>query len=108
MIDDRTPNHDWPLPHADNALSDDVARLRTALTGADSAIGSLQGTVDGQIGTLQTTVDGQISALQGTVNDQLSALDTTVDGQISALQGTVNSQLAGVLTRGQIFFLSQS
>lgn len=45
MIDNRTANLNLPLPHVDNALSDDVARLRTALTSVDAAIAGKQATL---------------------------------------------------------------
>lgn len=37
IIDNRTTNLDLPLPHVDNALQDDVGRLRSALTAIDTA-----------------------------------------------------------------------
>lgn len=44
MHDDRTPRG-WPLPHADNYLEDDVARLREALSAADSAMTAVDTTL---------------------------------------------------------------
>lgn len=41
IINDTTTNYTWPLPHASNALSDDVARLRTALSGVDTTVKTL-------------------------------------------------------------------
>lgn len=38
MIDDRTTNLDLPLPHGDNALDDDVNRLRSAFIALDAAM----------------------------------------------------------------------
>ena len=35
MRDDRTPQG-WPLPHQDNLLTDDVERIREAITAADA------------------------------------------------------------------------
>jgi len=35
MKDDRTPQG-WPLPHRDNLLTDDVGRIREAITAADA------------------------------------------------------------------------
>jgi len=42
MIDDRTSIFSLPLPNANNSLSDDVARLRSALAAIDSALASRQ------------------------------------------------------------------
>lgn len=36
MIDNRTPNLSFPLPHPDNLFKDDVVRLREAITDIDS------------------------------------------------------------------------
>lgn len=48
MRDDRTPNLSIPLPHPDNSLEEDVARLRDAfqrvdqlLTGGDESTSAL-------------------------------------------------------------------
>ena len=38
IIDDRTTNLNLPLPNVGNKLVDDVARLRTAISGMDSAV----------------------------------------------------------------------
>lgn len=38
MIDDKTPTLKLPLPHAENLLSEDVARLRDAFAAIDAAI----------------------------------------------------------------------
>ena len=38
MIDDKTSGFTWPLPHAQNLLSDDVERLRTAFGQIDQAL----------------------------------------------------------------------
>lgn len=42
MVDDRTPNLNLPLPHIQNDLAYDVARLRSALQAIDAAIAALQ------------------------------------------------------------------
>ena len=38
MIDEKTPEFAWPLPHAQNLLSTDVGRLREALNQIDQAL----------------------------------------------------------------------
>lgn len=45
MIDDRTSNLNLPKPNAANLLLDDVARLRTALDGIDTAVAGKQATL---------------------------------------------------------------
>ena len=39
MRDDRTPNRNYPLPHPDNYLEEDVDRLRNAISGIDEDVG---------------------------------------------------------------------
>ena len=38
MTDDKTTHYKLPLPHAQNLLSEDVARLREALNRTDQAL----------------------------------------------------------------------
>ncbi|MBB3017727.1 hypothetical protein FHR70_000767 [Microvirga lupini] len=53
MIDDRTPALQLPLPHADNYLDDDVARLREAFTSLDELLAS----DDPALSSIQELVD---------------------------------------------------
>ena len=36
MADDKTPHYKWPLPSAENLLSEDVGRIRDSLSGIDT------------------------------------------------------------------------
>ena len=38
MADDKTPHYKWPLPSAENLLSEDVGRIRDSLSGIDTAL----------------------------------------------------------------------
>jgi hypothetical protein len=49
--DDRTSNRDYPLPHPDNLMPDDVERLRQSITGID---GDIQGLDTSQQSTGKT------------------------------------------------------
>ena len=51
--DHRTPNRDYPLPHPDNMMPDDVERLRNTITGID---GDVQG-----LDTAQQTAGNTVS-----------------------------------------------
>ena len=42
---DRTPNRDYPLPHPDNLMPEDVERLRQTITAVD---GDMQALINGQ------------------------------------------------------------
>lgn len=48
MTDDRTPNLDLPLPHEDNDLVIDVARLRQALLAIDAELAALRQAIETQ------------------------------------------------------------
>lgn len=48
MTDDRTPNLDLPLPHEDNDLVLDVARLRQALLLIDAEFAALRQVIKDQ------------------------------------------------------------
>lgn len=67
MINDRTANLDLPLPHADNSLDADVARLRTAMTTLDSSVAGKAPTSHthaiASVTGLQTAIDGKQAAL---------------------------------------------
>ena len=38
MADDKTPHYKWPLPSAENLLSEDVGRIRDSLSGIDTEL----------------------------------------------------------------------
>ena len=38
MTDDKTTHYKWPLPSAENLLSEDVSRLRDSLSGIDTEL----------------------------------------------------------------------
>lgn len=67
MINDRTVNLDLPLPHADNSLDADVARLRAAMTTLDSSVAGKAPTSHAHaiaaVTGLQTALDGKQAAL---------------------------------------------
>lgn len=75
MIDDKTLNLQLPLPNALNSISDDVGRLRDALTALDSAVYA------------RATVQA--------LNDAVNALTTIINTKAST--STVNSQIAAVI-----------
>lgn len=124
MHDDRTPRG-WPLPHADNYLEDDVARLREALSSADSeltdAIRALQETKDA-VQAVEATFDQKLLELKGTVHDdvmqklaQKAALVNGIEFQDFGLDTALGSrrmaatQHGFVLVRGVgLFFLDPS
>ena len=64
MIDERTPNFDLPLPHPENLLTEDVARLRQALSGIDGELASVGAQLAGVAQSLSSAVADQQAGLQ--------------------------------------------
>lgn len=109
MHDDRTPRG-WPLPHADNYLEDDVARLREALSSADSeltdAIRALQETKDA-VQAVEATFDQKLLELKGTVHDdvmqklaQKAALANGIEFQDFGLDTALSSRRMAATKHG--------
>lgn len=57
MADDSTAHLGLPLPHPDNLLSEDVQRLRAALSGVDAAFAQQTAAVDQALAASETRVD---------------------------------------------------
>lgn len=70
MIDERTPNLSLPLPHPENLLTEDVARLRQALSGIDGELASVGAQVAGAV----QSVDAALAAQQSSVNAALASM----------------------------------
>jgi hypothetical protein len=73
MIDQKTVNREYPLPHADNKLREDVVRLNDAFVDIDTDVNDLYATT----GTLSTQVT---SLTQDTQNGSLLYANSTGDG----------------------------
>ena len=46
MRDDRTVNKNWPLPYRGNSLANDVERIRETFTAIDTAVASLENSIE--------------------------------------------------------------
>jgi hypothetical protein len=73
MIDQKTVNRDYPLPHADNKLREDVVRISDAFVDIDTDVNDLYTTT----GTLSSEA---IAAIQNTQNGTLWHADSTGNG----------------------------
>lgn len=73
MIDNRTTNLNLPLPHQNNALTDDVYRLRDAITGIDTAVANANTAIAGKAATSHNH-DGVYSATNHNHDSAYSAL----------------------------------
>ncbi len=73
MIDQKTSNRNYPLPHADNKLREDVVRLNDAFVDIDTDINDLYATT----GTLSTDIT---TLTQNTQNGFLWHADSTGSG----------------------------
>jgi hypothetical protein len=77
MIDQKTTNRDYPLPHADNKLREDVVRLNDAFADIDTDVDDLYDTT-GNLSTQLTslTQDAQNGVLwHADLNGQTSGQD---------------------------------
>lgn len=76
-IDNRTPNLDLALPHQDNTLEEDVARLRSALTALDAAVFAKASPAD-ITAAINAVLDGAPAALD-TLNELAAAIGDNAD-----------------------------
>jgi hypothetical protein len=95
MIDQKTVNREYPLPHADNKLREDVVRLNDAFVDIDTDVNDLYATT----GTLSTEV---MSLTEDTQNGSLLYADSTGDG--TAYQVVLNPA-ATVLNAGLLIHM---
>lgn len=108
VIDDRTPHLNLPLPNASNFLSEDVPRLREAITAIDTKFGLLD--------TLLQSDDATLDAVQELVNaikadrTNITALTsgkadastvTALAGRVTSLENSVEVEESITLTSGQ-------
>lgn len=66
MVDERTSHFNLPLPHSDNLLSEDVERIRQAMSEIDAALHHAQAQLASAIAAEQTArqaMDQQLLAL---------------------------------------------
>lgn len=101
-INDRTARLDLPLPHADNLLEDDVARLREALTTIDTEfpLASTTDTIPEGIINQYFTVTRVRSVLLDGLSVATNAAIVAADSLLAALgklQGQLTAQLAAIV-----------
>lgn len=72
-IDERSPNYDLPLPHAQNQLQADVLRLRQSLAALDSALATVQQALAGHGHAM-----GDVTGLDAALDDLLQYVDDQV------------------------------
>lgn len=95
MIDDRT-DRNYPLPHANNLLEEDVERLRTALVEIDQDISLVVVGLAAALPAANYTAADALAKLK-TVDGSGSGLDAdTVDGQHAAAFAAANHTHAGM------------
>lgn len=82
MIDDRTQHKNLPLPNDKNLLSDDVERLRAALTAIDSALHTASQELSQALTTATEERTRAINAALQQVNNAINSLQTAVNSQL--------------------------
>lgn len=108
MIDDRTSHLNLPLPHEENFLTEDVARMRLAFTNIDAKFLAL----DNLLSSDDTTLD-QVQELVNAIKDnrtdvldiliskaEQSSLDA-VDARVSTLEARTQHEETQTLADGQ-------
>jgi hypothetical protein len=78
MIDNRTENKNYPLPHPENIASQDVGRIAEAIEMVDADINSCSTAIDGIVETVEELNAKSLripSSLVGTVNTELLDLE---------------------------------
>lgn len=74
MVDDRTAGRNYPLPHPQNDLAEDLPRLRAALAAIDADVAALEELLcsdEPLLDTLQELVDS-LKANKSTINALLA------------------------------------
>jgi hypothetical protein len=78
MIDEKTINREYPLPHPENIASQDVGRISEAIEMVDADVNACVIAIDGIVETVQELDAKSLripSSLVGTVNTELSDLE---------------------------------
>jgi hypothetical protein len=78
MIDEKTINKEYPLPHLENIASQDVGRIAEAIEMVDADVNACVIAIDGIVETVQELDAKSLripSSLVGTVNTELSDLE---------------------------------
>lgn len=115
VTDDRTPHLNLPLPNLDNFLTEDVPRLREALTAIDTKFGALDillASDDATLDAVQELVNAiksdrtTITALTSDKADAstvtaLSGTVTTLTSRVTSLENSVEVEESITLTSGQ-------
>ena len=85
MIDEKSATQDWPLPHPDNLLADDVLRLRQALQQADAAVAALQEALGAKAD--QMAVQSALQAAGQALADLTGRADALEAGRVESVNG---------------------
>lgn len=94
MPDDTTAHLGLPLPHPSHLLSEDVQRLRDALTGVDAAYQSQHQDVQQQLAATIGEVNTSLTTTTNQVNVSLDA--TTADMARQLRRVRIMNQLLGL------------
>lgn len=94
MIDNRTTNKNYPLPHPDNIASQDVARIATAISMIDSDVTSCLTSVE----TMNSVVSGLETKALKIPNELVGQVDTELGDIIPGRYIVVNEDATGFST----------
>ena len=83
---ERTPVLNLPLPHPDHLLSEDVLRLREALTTLDAGFGAQRSEVQAAMTQTRSEVETALTATTTAVADALDEVSMDLTGQLRRLR----------------------
>lgn len=107
MIDDRTTNQDYPKPHTDNQLQEDVSRLRSAFDAIDADVYARL--ITANLLTQLLTVDGPTSGISVQYLGGLQAADFAPIAHVGSgatAHSAATSASAGFMTTTQVVKLT--
>ena len=94
MIDNRTTNKNYPLPHPSNIASQDVARIATSISMIDADIAGC----DTEISTLATSINTLANSALKIPAEQVGTIDTELQDLDAKKYIVVNSDGTGFST----------
>jgi hypothetical protein len=83
MPDDTTAHLGLPLPHPDNLLSEDVGRLRDALSAIDGAFDAQSQTLNQSLADTTSAVNQSLADTTHTLNQALVTTTTTLNTAVA-------------------------
>lgn len=82
MADDKTTHYKWPLPSAENLLSEDVGRIKDSLSGIDT---ELHAEAQARIAAISAEAEARAAAVEAEADARTKAVATETIARTNAL-----------------------